>query len=767
MAGGEGTRLRPLTCDLPKPMARLCGRPVIEYILDLLKKNGVDEASITLKYLPQAIKNNFPDGEYEGIRLNFSVEDEPLGTAGGVKNAASGISEDFVVISGDALCDLDLSAAMRFHREKGAAATLVLARVPDPREYGLVVTAANGAVKGFVEKPGWAQAVTDAVNTGIYILNPSCLKLIPDGKPFDFAKDLFPRMLKNGEPVFGYNADGYWCDIGDIGAYTSSQFDMLDRRVDCSFTGFSQNGVYFKSRMPSGNFTVIPPVYFGDSVKIGDYSVIGPFAVIDDFCTVGMGAKIKNSVLLPYVFAGDHCELRGALACAGASLARRAAMFDGAVAGTGSVIGADASVSPGVRIWPGGRLSDGARASVNLKAGILRRGLFDDAGITGEVGADMTPEKCAAIGAASAGMCERAAVACCGGAAAANLKNAVMSGAVSTGAQIYDFGISFESQFEYAVRLFGLDQGIFVRQAGPKSVIKLCGPDGMTVGRETERKLDTAVTGGVLRRCAAKDCLDTAMFSGIAVLYQRELLRLAPDGLDGIHATGCSANRNVRAALKSALAESGCADGGIRVHVNATGRFACFFDENGNYISPRQSLAIGCQAVFESGGDVAVPYDAPRIIDTLAERYGRRVLRYYDCPTSGSDTEARKLAARQPFARDGLQNAVSILTFIKAKKTTLAKLADSLPKFAVSVKSMRVEGNPGRILRAYESNGESGQPAEGVLLEYGGGKVLLRPLKRGGGVKIIAEAADMETAGELCDLFESRLKQTGVDNSRK
>ncbi|MDR3643585.1 MAG: NDP-sugar synthase [Clostridia bacterium] len=313
MAGGEGTRLRPLTCDCPKPMTRLCGRPVIEYILDLLKANGVTEAAVTLRYLPEAIRGQFPDGDYQGMKLSFFEEDEPLGTAGSVKNAAGILDDDFIVISGDSLCDFGLAAAVEYHKKKKAAATLLLSHVADPREYGLVVTEPSGRVRGFVEKPGWAQAITDAVNTGIYIISPDCLKLIPDGKMFDFAKDLFPLLMERGMPVYGCETDGYWCDIGDIGAYTSCQLDMLEGRVECRLPGARQGGVQLKDGRPGGGYRILPPVYIGSNVRIGNDAVIGPSAVIDDGCTIGAGATVKNSILLPEAYIGERCELRGAL----------------------------------------------------------------------------------------------------------------------------------------------------------------------------------------------------------------------------------------------------------------------------------------------------------------------------------------------------------------------------------------------------------------------------------------------------------------------
>lgn len=763
MAGGEGTRLRPLTCDMPKPMARLCGRPIIEHILDLLSENGVDEAAVSLRYLPQKIKDNFPSFEFNGLKLRFFVEDEPLGTAGGVKFAAANFKEDFIVISGDAMCDFNLKAAMNFHREKGAAATLVLSRVADPREYGLVVTDGAGAVKGFVEKPGWAQAVTDAVNTGIYILNPSCLSMIPDGKCFDFAKDLFPLMLSKGMRVYGFDAEGYWCDIGDIGAYTSCQFEMLDGNVDCRFEGLSRGSIYYKSRIPDGNYNVIPPVYFGEGVRIGDYSTIGPFAVIDDDCSVGSGASIKNSVMLPGSYAGDHCELRGALVCPGASLKRRASMYEGSVAGADCIIGADASVSPGVRIWPGKIVEDGARAAANIKSGSVRRGIFDDEGITGEVGADLTPEICARIGAAAGGVIDsaRIGVGCDGSVAGKNLMNAAAAGVLSAGAEVCSFGGGFESLFNFAVTFFGLDAGLFVRMSGSKAALELNGKGGLSVGRAFERKIENAVSTGEIRRCEPADYKEPFALPGVKPVYKSELLKHAKDGLAGLSVTAKSPNREIQRFFTELLHELGCSEGGIRAHFDASGCISSFFDEEGNYITPEQTLALGCIVEFENGSDVALPYDAPRVIDSIASKYGRKVLRYLSCPADKSDEPARKLALSQMWVRDGLANALRILSYVKKRNRTLAEIAKSLPRFAVAVKAIRCNENPGKLLRRLLPE-KVLQPAEGVLLSRANGRVLLSPSKRGKGLKILAEAADMETAGELCAEVESKLNNGQV-----
>lgn len=214
MAGGEGSRLRPLTCGRPKPMVPVLNKPIMTHIINLLKEHGFYDIGVTLQYQPQAIRDYFGNGSEYGVNLQYFVEETPLGTAGSVKNAAGFLDETFVVISGDALTDLDLSRALEFHREQGALATLVLTRVDCPLEYGVVITEKDGKITRFLEKPGWGEVFSDTVNTGIYVLEPDVLDYFAPGRMFDFSKDLFPLLLREKKPLFGLVLSGYWCDIG-------------------------------------------------------------------------------------------------------------------------------------------------------------------------------------------------------------------------------------------------------------------------------------------------------------------------------------------------------------------------------------------------------------------------------------------------------------------------------------------------------------------------------------------------------------------------
>lgn len=232
LAGGQGTRLKAVTGDLPKPLVPLLGRPLAEHILRLLRKHGVTQVCAALRYRPEDVMQTLGDGSGLGMHISYRVEERELGTAGAVKNCGDFIGdEDVLVISGDAACDLELSELVRRHREKGAAVTLALHRDASPLRFGLAVTDGDGAVRAFVEKPSWNRVVTDLVNTGIYILSPRAMEAIPEGQTFDFGKDLFPLLLKRGELLLGVPLEGYWCDVGTPLSYYRCCVDALEGRL--------------------------------------------------------------------------------------------------------------------------------------------------------------------------------------------------------------------------------------------------------------------------------------------------------------------------------------------------------------------------------------------------------------------------------------------------------------------------------------------------------------------------------------------------------
>ncbi len=299
MAGGQGSRLRPLTINRPKPMVPLVDRPVMAHIVGLLRRHGFTDVVATLQYMADRVQDYFGDGSSFGIRLHYSVEEVPLGTAGSVKLAQSYLDEPFLVISGDALTDFDLQAILAFHREREAMVTITLTRVANPLEYGVIIVDDDGRVRQFLEKPSWGEVFSDTVNTGLYVLDPSVLEYIEPGEPFDFSKDLFPRLMQEGRPIYGYIADGYWCDIGNIQEYVRASSDYLEGRVDLERLGRQvRPGVWCDQEVELEEGVQIEgAVYIGYGSKIKEGAILYGPSVIRDFGIVEERAHIDRSIV--------------------------------------------------------------------------------------------------------------------------------------------------------------------------------------------------------------------------------------------------------------------------------------------------------------------------------------------------------------------------------------------------------------------------------------------------------------------------------------
>jgi len=763
MAGGEGSRLRPLTCTLPKPLARLCGRPVLEYIFDLLIRHGVSEATVTLGYLAGMIEEQYRGG-YRQLDLEFVTEESPLGTAGGVALAARQWDEPFLVISGDAMCDLDLSWARRQHERTGAAVTILGVEVEDPREYGLMQIDSEGRVMRFIEKPAWGQVTTNLANTGIYLLRPDVMQLVPEGRPFDFAKDLFPRLMERGEEIFCCQMEGYWCDIGDLGAYLHCQRDMLDRRVQCALPAAPQDslGVYLRGSMPQGDYDLVPPAYIGEEVEIAPGAVIGPYAVIDDGCAIGERAKIRGSVLLQNVSVSNGASLTGAIVCTGASLRRNTQLFEGCAVGEGSVIGANAVLHPEAAVWPQKQVAGGAVVRGHVKYGNQPAALFGDGGIGGDEGVPLTPEACAALGTAigSVKSCRKAGVACDGSSGAKALTLALMGGLMSAGSHVWSFGDCFEAQLSFFTAFCGLGVAIYVR-GGKDPSISVCGEGGLPLPRYLEREIETRLRRADFHCCAGDACKEIADMGSIRMMYSREMMRQAPDGLAGIYAHVRCANPQVQELLEDTLARLGCgAGGGPLLELDGSGAMLTA-QEDGQAFGAERLLAMCCQWEFQRGCDVALPYDAPEMLDALAVHAGRNALRYLSSPADQSDSAARRLSARQVWVRDGLFRAVKLLSITKETGYSLARLSAQLPPFYVESRSFALPCPPSmlqRLLGERDSEAVSEPAREGIVLRKNGGRILITPGKSGRRVSVLAEAGSMEAARELCEGIEKLLK---------
>jgi mannose-1-phosphate guanylyltransferase/phosphomannomutase len=341
LAGGQGMRLRPMSLERPKPMTPLLGRPVLAHILALLRGQGIRDICVTLCCQPQSVVDYFGDGAKFGVKLTYFVEESPLGTAGSVKRCMGWLGdEDFLVVSGDCVCDLPVRQAEDFHRAHGGLATLVLYRHPAPLDYGLVCTGENGRVTEFLEKPAWGQVVTEQINTGIYVLSPAAMAYVPETGPYDFGKDLFPALLRRGEGVFGCLLEGYWRDMGDCGAYLACVRDALSGQLKLEM-GLPRRGpgLWCAGQLPD-RAQIVPPCWLGEGVVVRPGAKLGPYALLERGCQVGENAVVRRSVLLENSVAGENSALDGAILCPGAVVERGGSLAPGAVMGENARLGA-------------------------------------------------------------------------------------------------------------------------------------------------------------------------------------------------------------------------------------------------------------------------------------------------------------------------------------------------------------------------------------------------------------------------------------------
>src|SRR5579859_1767595 len=515
MAGGEGSRLRPLTINRPKPMVSIVNKPCLGHIFDLLKTHGITDAFVTLQYLASVIQDAYGDGGSVGMRLRYSIEETPLGTGGSVRQIGDALgSEPFLVISGDALTDIDLGKILAFHREKGAAVTLCLKHVPDPLEYGVVITNGDGRITKFLEKPSWGEVFSDTINTGIYVIDPRVLTRYEVGAAFDFSKDLFPQLLADGEPLFGYVADGYWTDVGSIPEYARANADVLQGRVRVASLGREiRPGVWVEGEVEiDASAEIHGPVFLGEGVKVGPQAqVVGP-TVLRDYVVVEPGAIIDRSIVWRNSYIGERSELHGSIVGRQCALKARVVLEEGSVVADHSIVGEGARVRAQVKVWPDKQIESGAVVGSSLIWGAQgRRALFGRFGVTGVVNVDLTPELAAGLGAAYASTLAP------GSTVTMNrdqhrtsrmLKRAIMSGVVGGGVEVADLGQVPLPIDRYETRRIGAAGGAHVRISpfdDRVCDIKFFDQQALDMGRAQERKVENVYFREDFRRVTFDD----------------------------------------------------------------------------------------------------------------------------------------------------------------------------------------------------------------------------------------------------------------------
>ena len=517
MAGGEGTRLRPLTSNQPKPMLPMANIPMMEHVVNLLRTHGFEDIVVTVAFMANAIRTYFGDGSEFGVRMVYATESTPLGTAGSVRNAKDELDERFLVISGDVLTDIDLGAVLDFHDARGGLATLALKAVENPLEFGIVITNADGSIERFLEKPTWGQVFSDTINTGIYVLEPEIFEFIPEGQAVDFSGESFPAALAAGRGLYGYVCDGYWEDVGTLEAYLSSHQDILDGKVSVDIEGFPlRPGVWVGK-----GAEIDPSVELVGPAVIGDNCVVGPGARLGAYCTLGRNVRIgdnavvERSIVHDNTYLGAGVRVEGSVLGRGSDLRQGARCEEGVVLGDECFVGANAEISAGVKIYPFKTVEAGAIVNSSIVwESRGARSLFGRDGVRGLANVDISPELAVRLSMAWASTLEKGATVTSSrdtSRAARVLKRAIMVGCNAAGVNVDDLEAATVPVTRFQVTSSKSSAGVTVRldPEDPQSVVlRFFDKDGIDVDETTQRKIERLYHREDFRRVLAREIGD-------------------------------------------------------------------------------------------------------------------------------------------------------------------------------------------------------------------------------------------------------------------
>ncbi len=517
MAGGEGTRLRPLTSNAPKPMLPIANVPMMEHVINLLRKHGFDEIVVTVAFLANAIKTYFGDGSEFGVTMHYAHEAVPLGTAGSVGNARHLLNERFLVISGDVMTDMDLGALVAFHDEHKAIATIGLTPVENPLDFGIVITREDGTIERFLEKPTWGQVFSDTINTGIYVLEPSIFDYIPEGRSVDFSGEVFPQLLAEGLPLYGAVAEGFWEDVGTLDAYLNAHKDVLDQKVQLEIPGFRiSDGVWLgEGAEISPSATVTGPAVIGPGCKVEAGCWLGEYTVLGSNVRLLTDVHIERSVLHDNVYVGSGVRLRGAVVGRSCSIRSNVRIDEGVVLGDSVFVGSGAVLNGDVKVYPFKTIEDGAVVNTSIVwESKGSRSLFGRDGVTGLANVDVTPELAVKLAMAHGTSLKKGTTVVISrdsSRAARMLKRAIMAGLNASGVDVLDLEVASVPVTRFLTRSPRAFAGLTVRlhQDDPSRVIvRFFDSSGTDISEDGQRKIERLFQREDFRRVLAEEIGD-------------------------------------------------------------------------------------------------------------------------------------------------------------------------------------------------------------------------------------------------------------------
>jgi mannose-1-phosphate guanylyltransferase/phosphomannomutase len=721
-------------------MVPILNRPIAEHIINLLKRHDITQIIATLHYLPDVMKDYFQDGSEFGVSIEYVVEeDQPLGTAGCVKNIAEWLDETFLVISGDSITDLDIGAAIAFHKKKQAKATLILARVPNPMEFGVVITDTDARISHFLEKPSTGEIFSDTVNTGIYILEPEVLEYLPCSEESDFSKDLFPLLLREDEPMYGYVAEGYWCDVGNLETYREAQYDALYGKVKLEIDYHErQTGLWVgQNTYIDPSASIEAPAVIGSHCRIGPNAIIEAGTVIGDNVTIGAGADLKRPILWNGVMIGDETYLAACVIARGTRVEKRSQILEGAIVGALSTVGEEAQISAGVRVWPSKRIESGAILNINLIWGnTAHRNLFGQRGVSGLANIDITPEFAVKLGASYGSTLKpgsQVIVSRDQRSVSRMVSRSIIGGLMSVGVHIQNLQATAIPISRIMAPKMGVVGGIHVRihPDRPDTIlIEFFDEKGISISKAKEKKIEGAYFKEDIRRVSIPEIGNMAYPAGVLDVYRKsfetqlniEAIRTSCSKIVIDYAYGVSGailpeilgkfacdavvlNASLRQTAVSTqereallhqlgqVVEALKASLGVQVFAN--GEQFILVDEGGIPIRGEQLTALMVHAILTAHprGTVVVPVNASSAVEQIARRHDGKVIRTKATPTAlmeavqtnpnvvlGGSGETGFIFPQLHPGFDAMFSVAKLLEMLTIQERSLAQIRVELPR---------------------------------------------------------------------------------------
>ena len=752
MAGGFGTRLRPITCSVPKPMAPMANKPMLCHIINLLKQYKIDDLTMLLYYQPEIIKDYFKDGKKFGVDIKYLRPESDLGTAGSVKFAQKNLSDTFMVISGDVLTDFDLSKALEFHKKKKAIATMVLTRVNNPLQFGVVITDKDGKIERFLEKPSWGEVFSDTINTGIYILEPEVFDYIPQDRSFDFSKDLYPLLLKENKPLYGYIAEGYWKDIGNHDEYRLAHYDILDGKVKigltCKITDVEDKEICAGKNVVIGkNVKVDGQVILGDNVIIEDGARISR-SVIGSNVKIGAGADVLGAIIWNNVSIGTEARLKEVVIGNSTKIGDRAVVQVGTIIAEECRIGADAIIRTNLRIWPHKIVEAGAILASSLVWGEKwNKALFNAYGITGLGNIEITPEFAAKIGSAYGAFVGAGAYILTSRddhRATIMIKRGIISGLLSAGVKVGDLRSSPVPVVRYEMGNEGEAGGIHVRQSpyDPRLVdIKFFNSKGRDISINQEKGIEQLFFREDFKRANMNDVGEITVPPRAVEYYKTGYLNtikkdkitkskkkividyayssasmIFPAILGELDVDVVALNAFVNSSKITKSSEEFTnslnqlsdivttlkGDAGFLTDTGAEKLF--LVDEKGEVISDDLAMLIMAYLVMKTHKDsnavIAVPINTSSVIDELAVKFGVKIKRTATSPRNIMNASADKevvfvgdnhggfIFPEFQKAFDAMYAIGKVIEMMSEEDLSLSKISSEIPSFEVFHKTV-------------------------------------------------------------------------------